>query len=63
MSLLDRIRRVAKEFEYPPEEVKKGVKEFIRQMGEAQLVSATREQEMLNLSVSQMRGYKGQART
>lgn len=33
MSLLDEVRRVAAEFEYPPEEVNKGVKEFIRQMG------------------------------
>ena len=41
--MLDRVRRVAKEFEYPPEEVNKGVKEFIRQMGEAQWVSAMRE--------------------
>lgn len=33
MSLLDEARRVAAEFEYPAEEVNKGVKEFIRQMG------------------------------
>lgn len=33
MSLLEDVRRVAKEFEYPTEEVNKGVKEFIRQMG------------------------------
>ena len=36
MSLLDEARRVAKEFEYPAEEVNKGVKEFIRQMGRCQ---------------------------
>lgn len=63
MSLLNQVRRVAKEFEYPPEEVNKGVKEFIRQMGEAQWVSATSEQEMLNLDVSQMRACKRQVRT
>ena len=33
MSLLDEVRRVAAEFEYTPEEVNQGVKEFIRQMG------------------------------
>lgn len=32
MSLLEEARKVAAEFEYPPEEVNKGVKEFIRQM-------------------------------
>ncbi len=33
MSLLDEARRVASEFEYPVEDLKKGVKEFIREMG------------------------------
>ena len=33
MALLEQARRVAAEFEYPPENVNKGVKEFIRQMG------------------------------
>lgn len=33
MSLLDEARKVAAEFDYPAEEVNKGVKEFIRQMG------------------------------
>lgn len=33
MSLLEEARRVAAEFDYPPDEVNKGVKEFIRQMG------------------------------
>ena len=33
MSLLDEARRVAAEFEYSPEDVNKGVNEFIRQMG------------------------------
>jgi hexokinase len=34
MALLEEAKRVAAEFEYPPEEVNKGVKEFIRQMEE-----------------------------
>ncbi|KAL8949652.1 MAG: hypothetical protein Q9222_004253 [Ikaeria aurantiellina] len=34
MGLLDDARKVAKEFEYPAEEVNKGVQEFIRQMDE-----------------------------
>lgn len=63
MALLEEVRRVAKEFEYPPEEVNKGVKEFIRQMGQIQWVSATREQETLTLVIIQMRVCKGQART
>lgn len=33
MTLLDEAKRVAAEFEYPAEEVNKGVKEFIKQMG------------------------------
>jgi hypothetical protein len=33
MSVVEAARKVAAEFEYPPEEVRKGVKEFIRQMG------------------------------
>jgi len=32
MSLLEEAKKVAAEFKYPPEEVNKGVKEFIRQM-------------------------------
>lgn len=32
MSLLGEARAVAAEFEYPPEEVNRGVKEFRRQM-------------------------------
>lgn len=63
MSLLEEVRRVAKEFEYPSEEVNKGVKEFIRQMGQMQWVVAMREQETLTLDVSQTRVCKGQART
>lgn len=34
MSLLEEVKGVAAEFEYPPDEVNKGVKEFIRQMGQ-----------------------------
>ena len=34
MSLIEEARRVAAEFDYPAEAVNKGVKEFIRQMGE-----------------------------
>ena len=34
MSLHEQARRVAAEFEYSPEDINKGVKEFIRQMGE-----------------------------
>jgi hypothetical protein len=34
MALLEEVKRTAAEFEYPPEEVNKGVKEFIRQMEE-----------------------------
>lgn len=33
MSLLEEARRVAAEFDYSAEDVNKGVKEFIRQMG------------------------------
>ena len=33
MSLMKEARRVAAEFGYPAEEVNKGVKEFIREMG------------------------------
>lgn len=32
MSLLEEARKVAAEFDYPAEEVNKGVKEFIREM-------------------------------
>ena len=35
MALLDRARKVAAEFEYGPEEVRKGVAEFIREMGQS----------------------------
>ena len=38
MSLLEEVKRVAAEFEYPPDEVNKGVKEFIRQMGQFRYV-------------------------
>ena len=34
MGLLDDARRVAAEFEYSANDVNKGVKEFIRQMGQ-----------------------------
>lgn len=34
MALADEARRVAAEFEYPKEEVNRGVKEFLRQMDE-----------------------------
>lgn len=34
MGLMDDARKVAAQFDYPPEEVNKGVKEFIRQMGQ-----------------------------
>ena len=34
MSLLQEAKRVAAEFEYSTEDVQKGVKEFIREMGE-----------------------------
>lgn len=33
MSLLEEARRVAAEFDYTKQDVNKGVKEFIRQMG------------------------------
>jgi hexokinase len=33
MSLLDEARRVAAEFEYSVDDLKKGVKEFVREMG------------------------------
>lgn len=38
MSLLEEVRRVATQFDYSAEEVNKGVKEFIRQMGWCQLL-------------------------
>jgi len=34
MSLIEEAKNVAAEFKYPGAEVNKGVKEFIRQMGE-----------------------------
>ena len=34
MALLESARRVAAEFEYPAEEVNKGVKAFLSQMGQ-----------------------------
>lgn len=34
MALLDQAKRVAEQFDYPPEELNKGVKAFIQQMGE-----------------------------
>jgi hexokinase len=34
MALHEEAKRMAAEFEYPPEEVNKGVKEFIREMEE-----------------------------
>lgn len=34
MGLIEDARRVAAEFEYPPDEVNRGVKAFIRQMGQ-----------------------------
>ena len=37
MSLLDGARRVAAEFDYPTENVNRGVKEFIKQMGRRKL--------------------------
>ena len=33
MSLLQRAKQIAAEFDYTPEDVRKAVKEFIRQMG------------------------------
>jgi len=33
MALVDAAKRVAAEFEYSPDDVRKGVKEFIREMG------------------------------
>lgn len=63
MSLLDEVRRVAKEFEYPPEEVNKGVKEFIRQMGLLQWFSASAEQKVLITDILQTKVCKGRERT
>lgn len=57
MSLLDEVRRVAAEFEYPPEEVNKGVKEFIRQMGWFCELYETRSAEMLSYSHQQTKVY------
>lgn len=57
MSLLDEVRRVAAEFEYPPEEVNKGVKEFIRQMGSFCEFYETRSAEMLSCSRQQTKVY------
>jgi hexokinase len=34
MALAEEAKRIASEFDYPAEEVRKGVKEFIRQMDE-----------------------------
>jgi hexokinase len=34
MALVERAKQIAAEFEYPTEEVRKGVKEFIREMDE-----------------------------
>jgi hexokinase len=34
MALHDEVKRIAAEFDYPAEEVNKGVKEFIREMEE-----------------------------
>lgn len=34
MALAEEAKRIAAEFEYPPEEVQKGVREFIKQMDE-----------------------------
>ena len=42
MSLLEEARRVATEFDYTKEDVNKGVKEFIRQMGG--LIPCTRKE-------------------
>lgn len=41
MSLMKEAYRVAAEFDYPAEEVNKGVKEFIREMGMCKTYSAT----------------------
>lgn len=34
MALAEEAKRIAAQFDYPPDEVRKGVKEFIRQMDE-----------------------------
>lgn len=38
MSLLEAAKRVAGEFDYPAEDVRKGVKEFMREMGEPSMI-------------------------
>ena len=33
MALVEKAKRVAAEFEYPPDELNRGVQEFLREMG------------------------------
>ena len=40
MALLEQARKVAAEFEYSPDDVNKGVKEFIRQMGSLNIIQS-----------------------
>ena len=42
MALLERAKQVAAEFEYSPDDVRKGVAEFLREMGEQNDVNAKR---------------------
>ena len=43
MSLMEEVRRVAAEFEYPAEAVNKGVKEFMKEMGSFSVCNAQME--------------------
>jgi len=64
MSLLEEAKRVAAEFDYPDDEVRKSVKHFISQMGMLALLCASKdpvvrtEQSDIRLTVLQMRGWQ-----
>lgn len=47
MALLEKAKQVAAEFEYTTEDVNRGVKEFIREMGESDDQISNRTQDVL----------------
>jgi hexokinase len=61
MALLDRARKIAAEFDFGPEEVRKSVEEFIKEMGKtASEVSARISHRDTDLLCEQMRGCSSQ---
>jgi len=60
MSLIEEAKKVAAEFEYPGAEVNKGVREFIRQMGEYWLGFWLQQHVLISIAV-QMRVCKNLA--